>query len=338
MRQQLQGILVNRLRLILDRRFFPGIAREKVERPIFVVGFARSGSTLLHGLLAQDPESLTPLAWHTRMISPPPGAGPIAPGRIAYANRYVERWIDMCPGQLTMHPYADLGAYQTIEDEEIYTLDFRNAYPSLMYRVPTLDVRVVLDDDGRDTFRFHREVLQHLQWNTGKKYWVCKTGSAQGCLPGLFDVYPDALLVWSHRPVAEIYASNVAVRSVTFDAINGGGIDWSTQSRARAETMKLHLDKLMANAMIDDPRIMHIPFHALSKDPIGTIKAIQARRGAKVSAEYEGKMQTWLDDPSNRVDRYGRYPYSYDGLGFDKAWVRTLFADYSTRFELQEES
>src|ERR1700759_4312404 len=117
-----------------------------------------------------------------------------------------------------------------------------------MYQVPTLDVRVVVDNDGGDTFRFHREVLQHLQWNTGKDYWVCKTGSAQGNLEALFDVYPDALLVWSHRPVAEIYASKVAIRSVTFDAINGGSIDWTEQSRQRAQTMKANLDQLMSDA------------------------------------------------------------------------------------------
>jgi hypothetical protein len=339
MRQQLQRILVNRLRLILDRQSFPGIATEKIERPIFVIGFARSGSTLLHGLLAEDPDALTPLVWHTRMISPPPGAGPIAPGRIAYANRFVEQWIDICPGQLILHPYADMGAYMTIEDEEIYTLDFRNAYPSLLYRVPTLDVRVLMDgEDGRDTFRFHREVLQHLQWNTGKKHWVCKTGSAQGNLPALFDIYPDALLVWSHRPVSEIYASNVAVRSVTFDAINGGGTDWTAQSRERAETMKAYLDRLMGNAMIDDPRIMHIPFHELSADPVGTVKKIHAKRGGSVSPAYEARMRSWLADPDNKVDRYGRYPYSYEPLGFSEEWVKTLFADYSKRFGLQEEA
>ena len=338
MRRQLQGILVNRLRLILDRKAFPGIVAEKIERPIFVIGFARSGSTLLHSLLAEDPEALTPLVWHTRMISPPPGAGPIPPGRIAYANRYVEQWIDMCPGQLVLHPYADMGAYMTIEDEEIYTLDFRNAYPSLMYHMPTLEVRVVLDNDGRDTFRFHREVLQHLQWNTGKRHWVCKTGSAQGSLPGLFEVYPDALLVWSHRPIAEIYASNVAVRSVTYDAINGGAIDWNAQSRERAELMKAHLDRLMANEMIDDPRIMHIPFQELSADPVGTIKGILARHDRIVSPEYEARMRSWLDNPHNKVDRYGRYPYSYESLGFSKKWVQDLFANYSARFGLQEES
>jgi hypothetical protein len=157
-------------------------------------------------------------------------------------------------------------------------------------------------------------------------------------LQAFFDVYPDALLVWSHRPVEEIYASNVAVRSVTFDAINGGGIDWTAQARERAETMKLYLDRLMDSAMIDDPRIMHIPFHELSADPVGTIKKIHARRGGSVSADYEARLQGWLGNPENKADRYGRYPYSYEPLGFTKEWVKNLFVDYSKRFGLQEEA
>jgi hypothetical protein len=83
---------------------------------------------------------------------------------------------------------------------------------------------------------------------------------------------------------------------------------------------------------------MHIPFHELSKDPIGTVKRILARHGGRVSPEYETRLQSWLDNPNNKVDRYGRYPYSYETLGFDKEWVKNLFADYSKRFGLQEES
>ena len=171
MRRQLQHILVNRLRMTLDRQRYSGIAQEKIERPIFVIGFARSGTTLLHALLAEDPDAVAPLAWHSRMLSPPPGAAPVCSGRIAYAQNDVQQWIAFCPAQLPLHPYADKGAYQLIEDEELMTLDFRNAYPSLMYQVPTLDVRVVMGDDWPGAMRFHREVVQHLMWNTGKHRW-----------------------------------------------------------------------------------------------------------------------------------------------------------------------
>jgi hypothetical protein len=334
MRRQIQHILANRLRITLDRRRYPGIVEEKIERPIFIIGFARSGTTLLHELFAQDPETLAPLAWHARWPSPPPGAGPVAAGRIAYADHAVQEWIAHCPAQLQLHPYADKLGMQLIEDEEIFTLDFRNAYPSLFWKVPSLEVMVVLGEDGAGAYRFHREVLQHLQWNTGKTRWACKSGGSQMHLQDLFAVYPDALCVWAHRPLSEIYASNVVVRAATYDAINGGEIDWKSQAEARALAMKAAIEHVISSALIDDPRIVHLSFRELSADPVATVRKIYGRAGLTVTAEYERRLEAWLSAPENRVDRYGRYPYAYAPWGLDERWVRDLFAAYSERFGL----
>ena len=336
MRRQIQRLLVNRLRIAADRDRYPGISSEKIEQPIFVIGFPRSGTTLLHALLAEDPDALSPRAWHTRTPSPPPGAMPVCSGRIALAQRDVQRWIDFCPGILPLHPYADQGAHQLIEDEELLTLDFRNAYPSLLYLVPTLDVRVVLGDDALGAVHFHRQVLQHLQWNTGKHRWVNKFATSQHFLKTLFEVYPDASCIWAHRPLSQIYASNVTIRAATYDSINGMPMDWTSQARARAEQMKAAVDHLMTSSLIDDPRIMHVPFHELSADPIAVVRSVYERRGLAMSSEYERRLRAWLADPENKVDRYGRYPYSYEPLGLDKKWIQQLFADYSKRFGLRD--
>ena len=172
MQVQVRRLLSTRLRVALDRKTYPGIAEVKIERPIFIIGFARSGTTLLHSLLAEDPAVLKPLGWHMYSPSPPPGSGPVASERIAYAQRRVEEWMDFCPGQKPMHPYVDKGACQLLEDEELFTLDFHNAYPYHYYHVPALSPMVVLGSNQVDAFRWHREMLQHLQWNTGKTRWV----------------------------------------------------------------------------------------------------------------------------------------------------------------------
>lgn len=336
MRTQLQQILANRLRVAADRKRFPAIAAEEIKQPIFIIGFARSGTTLLHALLAEDPDVHAPQSWHSLTPSPPPGAGPVCSGRIARANRAVERWIDFAPALLQMHPYCDQGAYQLIEDEEFFTLDFRNAYPCLLYRIPTLDVMNINLVDGVDTFQFHREMLQHLQWNTGKTRWVCKQPSAQQNLEALFEVYPDALCVWAHRPLSEIYASNIAIRAATYDAINGRANDWSSQARERALLMKQGVERIMNNALIDDPRIVHVKFHELAADPVGIVKKIYQRGGLYVSSEFQQRINSWLTNPENRVDRHGRYNYSYEAYGLDKNWIRELFADYSNHFGLVE--
>jgi hypothetical protein len=335
-RPQVQRLLVNRLRLAADRRHYPGIADVKIERPLFIVGFSRSGTTLLHSLLAEDPEVLAPQSWHLLTPSPPPGAMPVCAGRMAMAQRVVEQWIDFCPSQGTMHPYIDKGAHQLMEDEEIYSLDFRNAYPYEYYRVPTAELNVKLGADAVGAYRFHREFLQHLQWNTGKSRWVCKTPGAQHHLAALFEVYPDALCVWTHRPLADIYASNVALRALTYDTISGQPNDWSRQARAHAEAMKAAFDRLLASALIDDARILHLPFRELAADPVAAVKKIYARRELGFSPAYETRLRGWLAAPENQVDRYGRYPYSYAAFGLDQRWIEELFADYSRRFGLEE--
>ena len=233
-----------------------------------------------------------------------------------------------------MHPYIDKGAFQLIEDEEIFTLDFRNAYPYHFYRVLTLDSMATLQSDQVGAFTFHRELLQHLQWNTGKSRWVCKGPSGQMHLDALFAVYPDALCVWPHRPLGEIYASNVALRAAIFDTIGGSPRDWSSQARGHVMGMKAAIDRLIATDLIDDPRVLHLDFREIAGDPVEAVRKVYARQGRDLDGAMAGRVSAWLADPENAADRYGRYPYSYEAFGLDRGWVEELFADYSKRFGL----
>ena len=333
-RQQVQRMLANRLRLTLDRQTFPQIAEVQIGRPIFVIGLPRTGTTLLHSLLAEDPEVHAPQSWHMLAPSPPPGRGPIAGGRIDQAQRIIEGWMDFCPAQRQMHPYIDKGAFQLTEDEEIYGLDFRNVYPYHYYRVPTADFGVRLGEDVLGAYQFHKTFLQHHQWNTDRSRWVCKSPSAQGQLDTIFTVYPDALCVWAHRPLGEIYASNVALRAAVFDTISGRPNDWTSRSEAIALSMKAGIDRMLTQDLLDDPRIFHLPFRELAADPLGVVRKVYGWAGLEVTPAFAARVQAWLDAPENRVDRYGRYPYSYEALGLSREWIEDLFADYSRRFGL----
>ena len=66
------GLLSNRLRLVEDRKRNPGIAAERIVAPMFIVGLPRTGSTALHHLLAQDPDTRAAQAWEVMYPSPPP--------------------------------------------------------------------------------------------------------------------------------------------------------------------------------------------------------------------------------------------------------------------------
>src|SRR6266849_8393244 len=63
--------LCSRLQMERDRRGYPDIARQQIREPLFIVGLPRSGTTVLHSLLAADPEHRAPLTWEVMTPSPP---------------------------------------------------------------------------------------------------------------------------------------------------------------------------------------------------------------------------------------------------------------------------
>ncbi len=332
MEDQIRCLLANRLKIQLDRQRFPEIAQERIDRPIFIIGFPRAGTTFLHSLIAEDPDMLKPMSWHMYSPSPAPGAGPVVAERLAFAQRRVEAWMDFCPAQKAMHPYIDKGAYQLCEDEEVFALDLRNTYCYHFYKIPTMSHFVMVDHDEHDSFAFHRQFLQHFQWKTANKGWVCKGTAHQGSLKGLFAAYPDALCIWPHRRFEEIYPSITALSGCIYDTITGIPSDWKAHSRIIAGVLKDSFDALMRDQMCDDPRVVHLQFGDVASNPVGTVRGIYERQGREMTRELEVRIRTWLEDPENAVDRYGRYPYSYETLGLEKEWVAEQFAAYNQRF------
>src|SRR5215213_2347259 len=62
--------LKNRLLLEAAVKREPAILQNPVRRPLFIIGFPRTGTTLLHKLLTQDPNVHVPLQW--KLYSPLP--------------------------------------------------------------------------------------------------------------------------------------------------------------------------------------------------------------------------------------------------------------------------
>ena len=52
--------LCARLQMERDRQLYPNISRQEISEPLFIVGLPRSGTSVLHRLLAADPEHRSP--------------------------------------------------------------------------------------------------------------------------------------------------------------------------------------------------------------------------------------------------------------------------------------
>lgn len=328
---QMTQVLAGRLRLVADRRRYPGIADEEIVAPLIVVGFPRSGTTLLHALLAEAPGNRAPVFWEIARPSPPPAlAGPGDP-RIGQGTRDVEQWLAGWPGFIAQHPYFDAGGQTPMECEALLIYDLRNAYPSFFTKVP-FGYHWADPGDGLRYYASHRAMLQQLQFGRPNQRWVLKGVEHQFRLSALLAAYPDAMLVWPHREPAEVFGSLLAVTDMV---LRYSGAQEPADRRAFSLAMLGSFEERVARALADPAAgsrsVCHVAYRDLVADPVGVVRAVYQHFGLDL-AGVEPAVRAWLDDPGNRPDRFGKWAYDLADHKVSPDEVRERFAGYRERF------
>lgn len=326
----IHGLLTSRLQFFEDRKRFP-VAAEEIIRPVFVTGEPRSGTTLLHALLAADPNGRALRFWEVMYPSPPPGVATPEDARRVQADDVWRAILRRIPPWIVSHPYNDALGDGLPECERTWAFDFRSMVPSIWWRVPVL-MRPVLPQDDTVQYGIHRMMLQHVQYSRPPKYWVLK-GWHTRRLAALFQTYPDACIVWVHRDPVEVIASQITA----FGQINEclvGSLDWDAWARAQLETARQNMLAILDEPLVDDPRIAHVRYPDFSRRPVETIRHFYEKYGIPFSAETETAMHEWLG--KNPGDRYGKFVYSTDVLPNDVEALHDDLAAYRQRFGLDE--
>jgi len=221
LRSDVLRVLRNRLQLERDRQLHPQIAVQPIRHPIFVVGLPRSGTTFLHRLLSQDPANRVPLTWEAMLPSPPPeSATHTSDPRIEFAEQQVRWFLRLAPRFQRIHP---VGARLAEECVLLHSHSFVSYQFDTMYRIPSYSDWLERQD-FQDSYRVHRQLLQHLQWRCPGERWVLKAPNHLFQLPALLATYPDACLVWTHRTPLDTLGSLASLcselRRVFSDAVN----------------------------------------------------------------------------------------------------------------------
>jgi hypothetical protein len=332
-RSDLVGLLGNRLRLEADRQRYPGIAQERIRRPLFIVGLPRTGSTLLHHLLAQDPASRVARAWEVMEPSPPPESARRDPDpRIARAAARL-RWFDrLAPDFKAIHP---LGAELPLECIAIMSASFVSPRFHTTYHVPSYQTWLA-GEDLRPAYEFHRRFLQHLQWRAPAGHWVLKAPSHVFGFESLFATYPDAVVVQTHRDPLTVLGSVASLTLVLQRAFTDHldpveiGVEvtqrWSSGlERAIQARQDGHLDE----------RFLDVRYQDLVRDPMATVRRIYERFGMTLTAQAEARMQRFL--AANPKDQHGSHRYSLEGFGLDVGDLAHRFKGYCEHFGLESE-
>ena len=287
-RGDVRSWLENRLLLTEARRCSPEIAREAVYAPLFITGLPRTGTSILHELLAQDPAHRAPLHWEVRRPCPAPEAASFeSDPRIAAAaaaEAEVQLWNHVVPEYVAMH---ELGAQLPVECIQITAHEFRSDELMGRHVVPSYAAWLARADLA-PAFAFHRRFLQHLQSRCRRERWVLKAPSHLGALSQLLAEYPDARVVVTYRDplkllpsVASILYSTAWVRSDAVDA--QAVLGWFTP-----ETCSRLLDsmsELRAAGTLPARQVCDVRYADLMARPFETLAAVYDHFGIPLRAE-----------------------------------------------------
>jgi hypothetical protein len=335
-RDDLLNWLQNRLEMTEWRNRHPEIGEQAVARPIFITGLPRTGTSILHELLARDPRHRAPLHWEVRHPCPPPETGSYATDeRIARADRQARFWTEIVPEYDRMH---ELGGAIPVECIQITAHEFRSDELMGRHIVPSYAAWFA-QCDLVPAYEFHRRMLQHLQWRCPGKRWVLKAPSHLGQLQALLAVYPDARIVFTHRDplrvlpsVASILYSTAFVRS---DAVDPDAIvRWFT-----GETCAALLDGMTAlrdAGALAPERCCDVRYADLVARPFETLAAIYDHFGIAYLGEAEGRMRAYLD--AKPKGKHGEHRYRFDDTGLDLDEERERFRGYYERYGVPIES
>ena len=326
--------LVNRLYVVDWHRRYPEIGKSDVVAPIVLIGMGRTGTTILHDLLGQDPENRIPRTWEVDRPSPPPATETYETDpRVDEVQEGVDLVHSVRPELRAMHP---MGARLGQECVRITGCDFASVIFGSQYRLPSYLHWVTSEADMVPTYAWHRDFLQLLQWRHPGR-WMLKSGAHLWALPALLSEYPDAVIVQTHRDPLRIVAS----LSSLFATIRGTSSDEVSMADTAAEWAPMIADALdrSVDARLDGTvpgdRVLDVSFSEYMRDPIGAVRSIYDHVGRELKPDVAERIRTFLAE--NPRDKYGRHHYSFDDTGLNRDELLERTARYRAYFDVEME-
>jgi Sulfotransferase family len=323
------GWLAARLRFVRHVHANPGIDEQPVRAPIVVVGFPRTGTTLLQRLLSLDPGKRAPRMWELTEPAPPPAGKPDK--RLANAKRQVQGMLAIRPDFRAIHR---LDAEAPEECVHALPQTFATLQLCMYAPVPSY-FSWLMEQDLTPSYHYLRSVYRSLAYGQPERRWVLKAPIHLFALDALLAVFPDACIVHVHRDPARAAASGcsltAAVRTLAAIPQSPGalGQEW-------LRVWSIGLDRaLRVRDNVRPERFYDVHYDELVRDPAAVVERVLWHFGEEPPADTASTVGTWM--AANPPDRYGRHRYTLEQFGLRAEEVHERFAAYMSRFDLAPE-
>jgi hypothetical protein len=329
---------------LLDYLLFPRLWRQQVTKPVFIVGHARSGSTLCHRLMAADGKTFSYfLYWET-----------FFPSLLQKKLIRGLGWVDQnCLGgpikkRLEIWDEKKFGSSRHIHNMSLWTSEedqfvMRAAFVTQQWAldVPMMDkldlfhLDQMPESKRRRWMHHYREcVKRQLLLNGGHGTHLSKNPMMSGWVESLIQTFPDARVAVVMRDPAQCIPSVLKLMQFSW---RGRGWKHDDYAASMRELIQISFDTFRhPRAVLDrhpeTPQIV-VDYRKLTTQPRDSVRDIYAALGMTVSAEFDA----YLREQESR-ERGHKTPFTYsidefaqDGLSRQR--IETELADFYEEYD-----
>ncbi len=334
-RQFLVRLLQVRLQMESYVRADPGVVDQEVTAPLFITGPARSGTTILFGVLGRDPSLRAPEGWELlRPVPPPQPERYPDSGRVMLADTELRQMATVVSGLDAIHHYHGRMPKECVST---MSLAFLSEEFTARYRVPSY--ATYLDDVSslRPAYEVHRLVLQILQRRFPRQRWLLKSPVHLRAPRTLLDVYPDARLVVTHRdPLTVLPSTTSLIANLRW--AHSDRVDFAEIGRFQRDLLHRELNGLVTaceDGTLDRARACHLRYQDFTTAPLRAVKSVYSQLGFELDPKVGEAMRRYLAERPK--DAFGSHRYAFRDLRLDLDEERNRFERYQNWFDVPVE-
>jgi hypothetical protein len=315
----------------------PAVLDAPVQRPLFVLGMPRTGTTVISYLLDQDPARRSLLHWECVHPVPPASGDTLRTDPRCLALLEEQRIIleRVKAGKIAIPHWED--ADGPTEDMFIHNQDFKGLVWDSYLSTPRYAEWLCAEADVSSAYQYQMRYLQVLQ-STAPGIWSLKMPSHAVHIDALLQVFPDARFIWAHRDPYRATGSLANLWKLPKGRVlRPEAIEPKAMGRNAMAQMRYHVERpLRARERIGDDRFFHMYYHEMMRDPLDVMHRIYDWAGDPLTADVEAAMRAWLDD--HPQDRLGVNSYCLDQYGLTVDELHPVFAEYLDTFDIELEA
>ncbi len=334
------GSLFHWLGFFLDDIFFPAHKTHPIEKPLFLLGNFRSGSTFLQRLLSRDSTTFTSLTIWDIYLAPSVTQKKLTQfvfrldARLGgHLNRALRAFDKRTLGKFRIHP---ISFFQPEEDENILFHNWSSYFVSYLF--PFMDEmpryhyfdESIPAEERRQIMAFYKSMLQRHMYATGKKYFVAKNPAFSPKIETLAEFFPDARIIYLARNPLDMLPSTVS------------WINYARRVFTEPEQKYLYIEEILGITQhwyrhplrfLDahpSPRHLILKYDDLIQRPEQVIRGFYEQFGYPDKPGLDGIIRQAVEETlSFRTDHF----YSYEEMGFTRQQIVETYRDIFERFE-----